>query len=171
MHPEIPIVKMNTEKDFLKTANYQTVKSCSNHLYIVGKPLCEGKAFNKYGVVDDRDNIIIPFSYISIIEECGQFFRVRRLTDDKTAILDTKGNIIIDYGQYVFWWSFWGNYIKVKQNGCYGLLDTGFNVALPCQYSNMFSCLDGEYSNCYGVKRSKDDGWTFLDNRTLRPRF
>lgn len=155
----------------LTSNDYQYIEQCSNGLYIVGNPLRDGQ-FLKYGVIDDKGQTIIPLSFISISEEIGRYFRVRRLSDDKTAMLDMNGNIVIDYGQYSFLWPFYGSYIKVRQNRFYGLLDTDLNIALPCKYSDMFSCLkrkDGDRGNCYGVKENRTDKWTFLDNVNLSP--
>ena len=158
------------ENKIAQEGNYQFIRPCSNNLFIVGTPLRDTEWF-KMGVVDSSCNIIIPMSYISIIEEIGRYFRVRRVTDDKTAMLDFNGKEVIDFGKYAFGWSFWGSYIKVKKDRCYGLLDKDLNVALPCIYNDMFLCVDGAHINCYGIKENRTDKWRFLDNQTLSSRF
>lgn len=151
----------------IQIEGHQIIKPCSHSLSIIGELLRGGPHF-KYGVVDNNGRIIIPMSFISIHEEVGKYFRVRRLSDDKTALLDMNGNVVIDYGQYQVFWSFWGSYIKVRQNRLYGLLDQNLNIALPCKYSNMFECIDGPHRNCYGIKHNQNDCWHFLDKYTLR---
>lgn len=158
---------MNIENEILELSDYQCIRPCSNNLFIVGNPL--RAHWLKYGVVDINGKIIIPLSFISIYEEVGKYFRVRRITDDKTAMYDMNGNLVIGFGQYLFWWSFWGSYIKVKQDGLYGLLDMNLSSALPCKFTNMFECDSGKHGNCYGVKNHSKDGWYFYDNRTLCP--
>ena len=146
---------------------HQIIRPCSHGLSIIGELLHSSSHF-KYGVVNNEGGIIIPMSYISIYEEVGKYFRVRRLSDDKTALLDLNGNVVIDYGQYHFLWPFWGSYIKVRKNNLYGLLDQNLNIAIPCKYSNMFECINGQHRDCYAMKHNQNDCWHFLDKDTLR---
>ena len=158
----------DAEKEITTSCEFKSIKACGDGLFIVGSPIKDGE-FLKYGVIDGKGNYVIPMDYISIVEELGKYFRVRRLSDDKTAIINRNGSVIIDFDKYTFWWSFWGSYIKVKKQGCYGLLDRNLDVALPCKYSDLFSCLEEPHKNCYGIKEYGGDKWLFLDNETLKP--
>lgn len=169
MHPSADKMDMrDAEKEIKTSCEFKSIRACGNGLFIVGNPIKEGEHL-KYGVIDSKGNYVIPMDYISIVEEFGKYFRVRRLSDDKTAIINMNGSVIIDFGKYALWWSFWGGYIKVKKQGCYGLLDSNLDVALPCKYSDLFACLDEPHKNCYGIKEHPGDKWLYLDNETLKP--
>ena len=156
------------ERSDLPACEFQSIKSCSNNLFIVGSKIHPLGDHLKYGVIDNRGRYVIPMDYISIHEEIGKYFRVRRLSDDKTAMLDLKGEIIVDFGEYNFLWPFWGRYIKVgkkvEKNRQYGLLDTDLHQALPCVYSDIFACLAPPHEGSYGIRMEKNDPWEFVSS-------
>ena len=164
-------MKIDSLKEFSLSNQFELVRPCSDGLFIIGNKILPAGEHLKYGVVDSLGRFMIPMSFISIHEEIGRFFRVRRLLDDKTAVLDLDGHVVVDYGQYLFLWPFFGNYIKVAkrisvegaQRGWrYGLLDTELRVALPCDYYDIFPCPDLPNENTYGIRLAKNASLSFV---------
>lgn len=108
------------------------------------------KRFDKWGVVDEQDNVIIPFEYDFVGKNLGfDGFNVAKTVRGlpRVGLIDNKGNSIIPL-EYEFIGAFSEGLLNVKKDGKWGLIDIHGNVVIPLDYEDCGSCFDGLIAVC-----------------------
>ncbi|MBS1634921.1 MAG: WG repeat-containing protein [Bacteroidetes bacterium] len=107
-------------------------KRISNGLWPVGKD-------NICGVVNLKNEIIVPFSYYMIesySDELG-LAPARKDQGGKYGFIDRTGKVVIPFEYEDAWPS--GDYLVVKKGGKWGIIDASNKVILPFEYYSVSS--------------------------------
>lgn len=110
--------------------------------------------WKKNGVIDKNGNIIIPFEYSSI-SKYNNIYTVTK--DSKKSLMDYFGKPLLK-NSYEDISTLTTNYIKVKNNGLYGIINAAGDIVFPLQYEeiNYYSSQDWFLLNKNGISSVKD---------------
>lgn len=133
-------------------------------VFPVGQWLDGRMEHKKWGVMDASGWLVLPMEYSSVrvyLEE--RVIVTRRLDNDRNAMVDFKGNIIVEEGQYVMWWGFKNGLMRVfKVQGHkrkFGILRADGTEFVPCIYDDIWDFTDKE--DIVLVKDGKKDHLPF----------
>lgn len=119
---------------------------------------------SKYGVTDEKGNIIIPIQYEYISNQKGLFF-VRDYRQYK-GVFNEKGEPVIKFDEYEYIGFTSGNqYISVKKDGKCGLIDRTGKLIIPIDFD---FCSVSENRGIQ-VKLATSQGWYDLEGKCIVP--
>ncbi len=118
---------------------YDGIADCEDGLFRVKKGT--GKE-GKWGIVDTKNTVILPFEYDAILPFSGGFATIRK--NGKSGLIDNKGRIIIPAILDVdFIGALSGGIAQTGKERTasgyrfYGFVDAKGNTVLPCQYQKI----------------------------------
>jgi len=121
--PDGFIARKNTIKQLLDINGKSITSFNFNSIYLAN----EGKTLNssifiaenksKYGVTDYKGRVILPFIYNTIVSDSSGKYYVVTTADNKTSLIDSSKNILVQPGQ---------NVISYLSNGIYVIRNENF---------------------------------------------
>ena len=121
--------------DHYKIAVMYAIACKYNSIHYAGKNMYVAKLYDKYGVIDANENIIIPFEYDYIFDYSEEKFAACK--QDKWGYIDINNNTVIDF-VYSDAWSFSEGLAPVGQiideKELYGYIDSNGNYIISPQY-------------------------------------
>lgn len=108
-----------------------------------------GFSFNPMGCIDLDGNVVIPLEY-DYVEFLGSVVKVGyyKQGGSKYGLLDMKGQEVVPIGLYdeIGGPGNYGDYVRVKRNGLYGLVNKRGEVVIPIQYDQLDPFYDYQYA-------------------------
>ena len=108
----------------------------------------------KYGVIGKDDQWLIPPKY-ETIRNHGSFYAI--IQNDKKGIMASDGRLIIPPEYEEVPYDIGDNFLKVKQQGKWGIINTKNEIFIPCKYDGIEKLEDGI------LKVLDGDYWTMID--------
>ena len=121
--------------EILINPKYDEINSCRGKI----KKYFSAKLGDKYGLIDEFDNIILPFEYNNDFLSMGNDEKIIAIKNGKYGIINLKGEILIPF-KYDFIYDPQDDkneYIKADKNGKYGLIDWNNNIVLPFEFASL----------------------------------
>lgn len=121
---------LNIRNKFNIPVEYEEISEYQNGYFLVKK--------DKWGIIDKKNNVIIPLIYDKIFKVSDKLIRVE--VNQKSGYIDLKNNIIIDF-QYDFDLNsdFSNGLAMVKKNGKYGYINKKGKLIIPLIYEKALS--------------------------------
>lgn len=101
----------------------------------------------KYGIIDDNNNVIVPFQFDEIKSCTAKGFAA--IKNDYYGVCDWSGNVKLDfkYDYVCIFDDMSGNY---RKNNKIGLIDSNFNLVTDCKFDDLKTVfVDGEWATDY----------------------
>jgi len=108
------------------------------------------------GIIDDNENIVIPFEYDSI--EDFMDGRAKAKKNFKCGYIDEQGKTLIPF-EYEAIEEFTNGIAKAKKNGKYGYIDEQGKVIVKFEYDTIGDFIDGK------AKAKKDGKYGYIDKQ------
>ena len=115
-----------------------------------------GKKFEKWGIEDKNERIVIPFEYDEICEFADNKIKAKK--NGNWGYIDKQGNTIIPF-EYSEIGEFVNGKAKAKKNGNWGIIDEEGNTIIPFEYSAIGEFVDGKTKAEKGDWRNKRHGY------------
>lgn len=156
---------INFDNEEIISFNYQDIEY---HNY---RELSFAKKNNKWGLIKEKEQVLIPHLYEFIMEACCYE------RDEKTAYIvrlngkygtvDINNNIIIpiEYDKISSWVEYGPNAHFVKKDGKLGMMSHSGKVLLPTIYSSIYYSND----NIIQVEINDSVGFVTIDNKIIIP--
>lgn len=117
--------------------------------------------YHKWGAIDKKGNVIIPFEYFEVDDYSEGLFRVMNDIDYKSAYINERKEIIIPFdnsvkGRGVF---SEGSVIAYNKDGKKGYINKAGNVIIPFEYQDGGRFKEGL------APVSKNDKWGYIDKQ------
>lgn len=129
---------LNLEGEVVISAQYAfRSKNISKGLWPVSKN-------NKFGVIDLKNQVVIPFEY-RMIENFSDILDIaaaQKVENGKYGFIDRAGKLVIPFEYDNAWIS--NKYIIAKKNNKWGILDRDNKIILPFEYFEIFLTLENE---------------------------
>ncbi|MBE6269734.1 MAG: hypothetical protein E7101_02135 [Prevotella ruminicola] len=122
------------------------------------------KLNGKWGVIDYNGKEILSHKYEEM-EGCNGFVLVGK--DNKKALIDVRGNVIINFNTYDYMCNFNGWSLWAKKSNKYALLDNKGNIIIPFKnYGKNVSVQDWNIDAKMITyhKKSQKSRWVFFDD-------
>jgi len=114
------------------------------------------------GIIDNNDNIIIPFEYESIEDFIDGKAKAKK--NGKCGYIDEQGQTLIPF-EYDSIEDFIDGKAKAKKNGKYGYIDEQGQTLIPFEYDSIEDFIDGKAK----AKKNGKSGYIDEQGQTLIP--
>lgn len=133
LHPNL--LRKNIEKVGFIHANVITYFSKTHEGLIIARNL-----FDKFGVFDEKGNMIVDFIYDKIGNYCDGIASFK--LNGKWGFIDRRGNIVIE-PIYDWVYNFSEGYARVVKNNYFGLIRKDGKVVVDCVLNNASDVVNG----------------------------